>query len=205
MRLTGTTLVLAGWAAPYRRVRRRAVRTPTNGEISVADATFSDNSADAGGALFSLGHNGSLSAGSTHAQVSIVRSVFANNGPGGEIGNDVPALPSGQHNLATEILTVNGSLVKDPSGALVPIGSSHNNLLGVDPKLGPLQDNGGLSETRLPAADSVVIDTVDCATPVAGFDQRGIARPQGIRCDMGAVEVEITGPADVVFTDGFEV
>lgn len=175
-----------------------------NGDISVADATFSDNNADAGGALYSLGYNGSLDAGSRHAQVTVVRSVLANNGPGGDIGNDVPSLTSGNPNLATEILTVNDSLVKDPSGALVPIGSSNNNLLEVDPLLGPLQDNGGLSQTQLPAPDSVVIDAIDCASPNPETDQRGIARPQGTRCDIGAVEAEVPGPSDVIFADGFE-
>lgn len=175
-----------------------------NGHVSIDEATFADNAADAGGAVFSLGYNGSLEAGSRHAQVDIVRSVFANNGTGGEIGNDVPGLPRGNPNLATEILTVNDSLVKDPSGAVVPIGSSHNNLLGIDPLLGPLQDNGGLTQTRLPDADSVVIDAIDCDVPSPGTDQRGIARPQGARCDIGAVEVEVAGPSDVIFADGFE-
>lgn len=173
-----------------------------NGDLSIDQATFADNAAGAGGALYSLGFNGDLTTGSRNAQVSILRSVFANNGPGGEIGNALPSLPRGNPNLASEILTVNGSLVKDPTGAVVPIGSSLDNLLGVDPQLGVLQDNGGLSETRQPELDSVVIDAVDCASPSPGTDQRGIARPQGMRCDMGAVEV--SEPSDVLFTNGFE-
>jgi hypothetical protein len=173
-----------------------------NGAVVIEHASFAANDADAGGAIYSIGYNGSLLAGSTSAEVTIVRSLFADNGGGGDLGNDVPGLGSGDANHATEILTVNDSLVEDPSGALVPIGSSQNNLLGVDPMLGALADNGGLSETQLPAASSVAIDAIDCASPDPGLDQRGIARPQGVRCDIGAVEV--VPLIDAIFGDGFE-
>jgi hypothetical protein len=53
--------------------------------------------------------------------------------------------------------------------------------------LGPLQDNGGPTLTRLPGLGSVTIDEVDCAVST---DQRGVTRPQGPKCDVGAVEVE---------------
>jgi len=62
--------------------------------------------------------------------------------------------------------------------------------------LGPLQDNGGPTHTIVPGAGSPTIDalpTVDCVD-VLGIplttDQRGISRPQGGACDIGAVEVE---------------
>jgi hypothetical protein len=59
--------------------------------------------------------------------------------------------------------------------------------------LGSLRDNGGLTMTLLPAAGSVAIDSATCfdldGEPVAG-DQRGVSRPQGDQCDVGAVEVE---------------
>jgi hypothetical protein len=58
-----------------------------------------------------------------------------------------------------------------------------------DPKLGPLQDNGGPTQTQVVQVGSPVIDagnTADCPTT----DQRGVTRPQGPACDIGAVEVE---------------
>ncbi|MGB5265963.1 MAG: choice-of-anchor Q domain-containing protein, partial [Polyangiales bacterium] len=61
--------------------------------------------------------------------------------------------------------------------------------------LGPLQDNGGETETHLPAADSIAIDLIpveECAIvlPVEpAFDQRVVDRPQGAGCDAGSVEV----------------
>lgn len=61
--------------------------------------------------------------------------------------------------------------------------------------LGPLQDNGGETETHLPATDSIAINLIpveECANvwPVEpGFDQRSVERPQGTGCDAGSVEV----------------
>ena len=61
--------------------------------------------------------------------------------------------------------------------------------------LGTLQDNGGETETHLPATDSIAINLIpvgECANvlPVEpGFDQRSVERPQGTGCDAGSVEV----------------
>ena len=60
-----------------------------------------------------------------------------------------------------------------------------------DPKLGPLQDNGGATFTRAllegsPLIDVLAADTGPC--PSVGIDQRGVARPQHEKCDIGAVE-----------------
>lgn len=62
-----------------------------------------------------------------------------------------------------------------------------------DPALGELGDNGGPTPTRLPAVDSPLLDQVDCdaAPEPVNADQRGVARPQGQACDIGAVEVEV--------------
>jgi hypothetical protein len=56
-----------------------------------------------------------------------------------------------------------------------------------DPKLGPLQFNGGPTPTRAPLAGSLALDNgtnVDCPAT----DQRGVSRPRGAACDMGAFE-----------------
>jgi hypothetical protein len=84
---------------------------------------------------------------------------------------------------------------------------------GGNPLLGPLGDNGGLGETRLPEPGSPVLDRVppaDCELlPFEEFlregdqhleglidrralmakDQRGVGRPQGEACDVGSVEL----------------
>jgi hypothetical protein len=59
----------------------------------------------------------------------------------------------------------------------------------VDPLLGPLQDNGGSTDTHLPMVGSPAIDAGD-ATHAPPRDQRGVRRPQGPASDIGSVEVE---------------
>jgi hypothetical protein len=65
-------------------------------------------------------------------------------------------------------------------------------------KLGPLQDNGGPTETHALGAGSVAIDQIpeaDCVdadgAPLT-TDQRGQPRPEtgGTMCDVGAFEVQ---------------
>ena len=63
------------------------------------------------------------------------------------------------------------------------------NLINTDPKLGPLQDNGGPTQTRALAADSPAIDYVRINTGVI-VDQRGYKRPVGPWADIGAYEYE---------------
>ena len=62
----------------------------------------------------------------------------------------------------------------------------------------PLSNDGGPTRTHLPLAGTVLIDSADCPTLVE--DQRGILRPQGTRCDVGAVEQEQITTAPVSFT-----
>jgi hypothetical protein len=70
-----------------------------------------------------------------------------------------------------------------------------------DPLLGEVADNGGPTETQLPAAASPLLDGIpgsacrnDGAADIT-TDQRGVTRPQGDGCDIGAVEVEVTAPS----------
>ena len=60
----------------------------------------------------------------------------------------------------------------------------------IDPMLGPLQDNGGPSFTHALLPGSPAIDHIPPAFCGSSTDQRGIDRPQGPACDIGAFEVE---------------
>jgi uncharacterized repeat protein (TIGR01451 family)/CSLREA domain-containing protein len=73
-----------------------------------------------------------------------------------------------------------------------------------DPLLGPLDDNGGPTDTHLPASDSPVVDAAETGTPdcqaggeTVERDQRGEIRPESFfgeeeRCDIGSVELEFS-------------
>jgi CSLREA domain-containing protein len=59
---------------------------------------------------------------------------------------------------------------------------------GADPKLQPLADNGGPTQTLALAPGSSAVDVVatnDCLST----DQRGVARPRSVACDAGAYEL----------------
>jgi predicted outer membrane repeat protein len=60
-----------------------------------------------------------------------------------------------------------------------------------DALLGPLQNNGGLLDTMVPQPGSPAVDATDENCPED--DQRGVPRPQGAQCDIGAVEVVACG------------
>lgn len=67
-------------------------------------------------------------------------------------------------------------------------GSGGGDHVSVNPKLGPLADYGGLTYTEELTAGSPAINAgtgVGCPAT----DQRGVARPQGPHCDIGAYEV----------------
>jgi len=65
-----------------------------------------------------------------------------------------------------------------------------------DPRLGPLQDNGGPTQTQALLPGSAAIDRCvnNCTVTT---DQRGVPRPQGDHCDIGAYEAEPQPPPPV--------
>jgi CSLREA domain-containing protein len=86
----------------------------------------------------------------------------------------------------------------DPTAAEGDLLGSANN--PIDPLLGPLQDNGGPTLTHALLFASPAIDAADPLPPGSGgnacepSDQRGVSRPQGIRCDIGAYEAPVVQP-----------
>ncbi len=104
-------------------------------------------------------------------------------------GNTAPNSPD----ICVEDLLGNTSLYR----SIVPTGCPAN-LIGGDPQMGLLQDNGGFPPTLMPGACGAAMDAAGLAycTPT---DQRGVPRPHGAGCELGAVE--ITEP---VFRNGFD-
>ena len=59
----------------------------------------------------------------------------------------------------------------------------------IDPGLGPLQDNGGPTQTMAIAPGSPAVDAVpSTGAQCPATDQRGVRRPEGAGCDIGAFE-----------------
>ena len=79
-----------------------------------------------------------------------------------------------------------------------PAGSTCTNIITADPLLGTLGNYGGFTQTIPLLAGSSAIDTGNDAICPA-TDQRGVARPQGAHCDIGAYELyELDTTAPIV-------
>jgi CSLREA domain-containing protein len=104
---------------------------------------------------------------------------------GGQLANTIVAGNQGGDCQIIVGPTSDHSLDSDNSCGLTDAGS----LPGVNPLLGPLANNGGPTDTQALLAGSPAIDAGDTATCLP-TDQRGVTRPQGPACDIGAYEVE---------------
>ncbi len=83
------------------------------------------------------------------------------------------------------------NLIGNTNGSVGFPGS--NDLLNLDPKLGPLTNNGSPTLTCALLVGSPAIDAGDDS--LAGIDQRGFPRPSGLHVDIGAFEVQIPNGA----------
>jgi len=93
-------------------------------------------------------------------------------------GNSANVSGNNIYNISGGFYTATESIVDEP------LGSAPN------PLLGPLQDNGGPTETHALLAGSPAIDGCTGGNCTVDTDQRGITRPQLIACDVGAYEYE---------------
>jgi uncharacterized repeat protein (TIGR01451 family) len=111
---------------------------------------------------------------STLSELSAENTIIANNTVDGAT-QDCGAVHTGfsDHNISS-----------DSTCGFGDVFSKQN----TDPKLGGLGDNGDDTPTRALAAGSPAIDAGD-NTGCPPADQRGIGRPQGNACDIGAYEL----------------
>lgn len=184
---------------------------PFQSSITLTNSTLSTNSAASrGGGIFGddsrmelahstvSGNSGGTDAGgivATESTMTLANSIIADN-------------PGGDCRQFSSSVTANHTLIKDRGeDACDLVDSTNNNIIGSDPILGPLVDNGCVTQSGIPGtpefgcvlthalgdgspALAAASATVCAANPVNAGDQRGFARPQpaGGVCDIGAVE-----------------
>jgi Calx-beta domain/Right handed beta helix region len=134
-------------------------------QIQMRHTTIAGNSAEVGGGVFVETGRAALDHTVVADNTATTNADLANGSAGG--------------------FDLRYSLIETPGTA--DITDQIGNLLNQDPQLGPLQANGGPTETHLPAPTSPVVDTGEAST--LPIDQRGTARPGGVAVDMGAVEL----------------
>ena len=154
------------------------------GASTLTNCTLSGNSAAEGGGIKNDGSAG------------LRNTLIANSPSGGDcVTTPVGAIIDNSHNL-----------IGDAANACGLTNGVNGNLVGVDPRLGPLANNGGPTQTQALCTHAAVPD-VSCtghspaidAVPLAACvdaeenpltsDQRGVVRPQGATCDIGAFEL----------------
>ncbi len=140
----------------------------SSGAVQPSNSTFSGNGANTGGAIFIQG-----------GTLALKNTILANSTAGGDCYN----------NPGNSILTNVNSLIQTNASFGHMCGTP---ALTSNPMLGPLANNGGSSKTMALLAGSPALDAGDSATcttaPVSNKDQRGVTRPQGAACDIGAYE-----------------
>ena len=188
--------------------------------LKVANSTFSGNSATSGGGIFIVSSgavtvansifsgNRAISDGggisNNRSPLTVTNSTFSGNSAtfgGGIYGNITSTLRN--------TIVANSSIGGNCFGIAITDGGGNlrwpntdTSCVGTfgDPMLGSLANNGGPTETMALLLGSAAINTaIDaiCAAAVGspgfgagGLDQRGVVRPQGAHCDIGAFELE---------------
>ncbi len=140
------------------------------GLMVVNNSTFSNNNSANGGAV-RVGLGGSL---------TLRNSILANS---------LAGVDCSKSDGAPAIENFN-NLIESTGAGFESCGTA---LLTSDPALGPLQNNGGPTQTMALLVGSPAIDIGDDVTCWPA-DQRGITRPQGPACDLGAYEYVSSTP-----------
>jgi Fibronectin type III domain len=181
--------------------------------LAVQDSTIADNTAGTGAGILGLGVQGS----EAENEIVIIDSTIAQNQAQTETGAAAGGglLARASHvEVAGSIVAENAGIqsqantesncATSEAGTIVSLGynlengsecgfTSTGDLQGVNPEFSPneLSNNGGNTDTLAPALTSRAVDAIPTSFEFCnGSDQRGISRPQGSGCDIGAVEYE---------------
>jgi predicted outer membrane repeat protein len=133
------------------------------GPVMIANSTVSENTASVSGGGIS-NHLGSLTLANSVVQGACEGEYYYSDGYNVESPDDTCGF-----NRASDQVSVSADELK----------------------LGQLADNGGPTETKALLPGSVAIDVIPPKMCEVEEDQRGVARPQGPACDVGAFELEV--------------
>ncbi len=169
-----------------------------NGTLTMSNSTVYSNSASSGSGLYNsvgtLTMTDSALAGNSASNlgggirraagmVTLLDTIVANSPSGGNCSGTIASLGYNLDSLNTCAFSAMGDITN------------------TNPLLGPLANNGGPTQTMTLFVGSAAIDRIPNGTNGCGTtimtDQRGILRPQGAACDIGAYEYD--GPLYPLF------
>jgi hypothetical protein len=142
----------------------------TSSPSPLVDSTVAGNVVSASGGTVERQGGGLYGSSGMTLEATIVANSVATTGP------DCYGGPTSKgHNL-----------IRNPTWCSFSKASTDK--VGKNPKLGPLASNGGPTQTMAIALTSPALNAIPKAACAASTDQRGVHRPQGTRCDIGAYE-----------------
>jgi hypothetical protein len=167
------------------------------GTMTLVNSTVAGNTSGyLGGGIFN-GDTVTLSFTTVAGNAGPYGSGFYTPGAPFTMKNSIAAQNTGWGNCDGAVTSLGHNLSDDSTCALSGTGDLNNTSAGLD--VAGLANNGGPTQTLALTAGSTAVDAVPLAscTDASGApvttDQRGIARPQGPACDMGAYE-RVEGP-----------
>lgn len=149
-------------------------------EGTIVNSTIAGNSVGTGGVGAGLAvYNPEPTLGGSAALAVKNTIVAGNSGPAGTSDCAPVAMVTSDHNISS-----------DASCLFTDAGSKQN----TNPLLGGLANNGGETDTLAlqPGSPAIDVGTNAGCPPI---DQRGVSRPQGTACDIGAFELVPAPPA----------
>ena len=186
----GTTTVTGSTFAYNSAATGGSIGVWNGAVLNVSNSTFAHNTAPSGisGGIYNYG------------TVNLYNSTFSDN-TAGTHGIDIANYSN--LNFANNIMANattyfscnnSGSIGINLNNLIEDGSSSCSPTLAVDPQLDTLGDNGGSTQTMALLSGSPAIDagnnTTCAAAPVSNADQRGVIRPIGTNCDLGAYEAD---------------
>jgi parallel beta-helix repeat protein len=204
-----------------------STKTTSTNKVAVTNSTISANTADGPFGALELAGTASIVGSTITDNTAVPTSPFDAYGA-------IIAKAAGTVSLSGSILSGNsghqcnvavadgGYNLNSPTASECSFSAGQHDLFAA-PQLGALASNGGPTQSRLPSPTSPALDQIAAGTSTGvtdavtgntitlcgtgATDQRGTARPQGAKCDIGAVEADqtvptVNGPAGATYSVG---
>ena len=211
----GTLTMRGGTIRGNTSISAAGFRNSNSGVAHLSNTTISGNSASAGAGGAANGAGSTLELSNVTIAFNTADSDANNFGDGGGlsnsgtvtarntlIGENIDASSSGTifPDCNGGLISAGYNLIENTTGCAIA-GDTAGNITGFDPNLAALANNGGPTQTNafpVGAPPQNAGNPAGCRDQSAALittDQRGTPRPQGARCDIGALELDNTVPA----------